>query len=842
MKATNNKKKKNNNNSPKETDKGEKSSTPFYKRESVQFITGLILTFAGIFIFISLVSFFFTGDADQSSVENLSIGQLFKINNEIENWTGTLGAITSNLLINRWIGLSAFIFTAWLCIAGLRLMRVNNANMWRTSVYCMLAGIIISVFFGFLYVNMGIDSFLSWGGNHGYIIALYLQSIIGSWGTAMIIIILVVTLLVMISRSTIDFIRMALKTNPFNNPFKKPAQPAQQTADAPDASESSEEENEPSDEEIEIPYTEPEPGLFTFVNDNSDSDANSTPNNNNNDNDAAALSENKTGRPQKPEEKNEITIDVPAILSGEGEPLFTVSTGTKEELVDEVLSEEYDPTLDLPRYRKPTLDLLNDVTAKQNVVDMTELESNKQRITDTLQTFGIEISSIQATVGPTVTLYEIIPAPGVRISKIKNLEDDIALSLAALGIRIIAPIPGKGTVGIEVPNNDPQTVSIRSIIASRKFQECKYELPIALGKTITNDVFIADLTKMPHVLVAGATGQGKSVGLNVIITSLLYKKHPAELKLILIDPKKVEFGIYADIERHFFAKLPDTEDAIITDVTQVVQTLQSVTREMDLRYDLLKEAHVRTIKEYNAKFKARHLLPSKGHRFLPYIVVIIDEFSDLIITAGKEVESPIIRIAQLARAVGIHMIISTQRPSTNVITGIIKANFPARIAFRVQAMVDSRTILDSPGANQLIGRGDMLISQGGEMVRVQCAFIDTPEVENVCKFISEQQGYPEAMPLPEYIPESNSDNNSGNAIEAKERDPLFEEAARFIVSNQQASTSSLQRRYSIGYNRAGRLMDQIEAAGIVGPSVGGKPREVLIIDLMQLENKLDSMK
>lgn len=842
MKATNNKKKKNNNNSPKETDKGEKSSTPFYKHESVQFITGLILTFAGIFIFISLVSFFFTGDADQSSVENLSIGQLFKINNEIENWTGTLGAITSNLLINRWIGLSAFIFTAWLCIAGLRLMRVNNANMWRTSVYCMLAGIIISVFFGFLYVNMGIDSFLSWGGNHGYIIALYLQSIIGPWGTAMIIIILVVTLLVMISRSTIDFIRMALKTNPFNNPFKKPAQSDQQTADAPDTAESTEEENEPSDEEIEIPYTEPEPGLFTFVNDNSDTEANSTPNNNNNDNDAAALSENKTGRPQKPEEKNEITIDVPAILSGEGEPLFTVSTGTKEELVDEVLSEEYDPTLDLPRYRKPTLDLLNDVTAKQNVVDMTELESNKQRITDTLQTFGIEISSIQATVGPTVTLYEIIPAPGVRISKIKNLEDDIALSLAALGIRIIAPIPGKGTVGIEVPNNDPQTVSIRSIIASRKFQECKYELPIALGKTITNDVFIADLTKMPHVLVAGATGQGKSVGLNVIITSLLYKKHPAELKLILIDPKKVEFGIYADIERHFFAKLPDTEDAIITDVTQVVQTLQSVTREMDLRYDLLKEAHVRTIKEYNAKFKARHLLPSKGHRFLPYIVVIIDEFSDLIITAGKEVESPIIRIAQLARAVGIHMIISTQRPSTNVITGIIKANFPARIAFRVQAMVDSRTILDSPGANQLIGRGDMLISQGGEMVRVQCAFIDTPEVENVCKFISEQQGYPEAMPLPEYIPESNGDNNGGNAIEAKERDPLFEEAARFIVSNQQASTSSLQRRYSIGYNRAGRLMDQIEAAGIVGPSVGGKPREVLIIDLMQLENKLDSMK
>ncbi len=851
MKTTsNNKKTKSNNGTAKDKATEKKSTIPFYRRESVQFIVGLILTFAGIFIFISLVSFFFTGDADQSRVENLSIGQLFKMNNEIENWTGTLGAVTSNLLINRWIGLSAFIFTAWLCIAGLRLMRVNQANMWRTTVYCLLTSIIVSVFFGFLYITMGIDSFLSWGGNHGYVAAQYLHSFIGPWGTAMIIIILVVTLLVMISRSTIDFIRKALKTNPFNNPFKESTPAAIQPADATTASANADEEDKSSDEKAEIPFTEPEPGLFTFVNDSLDLNSTTDHNeenhapkddNGNQAESAPTLPPNEISL-QKPESKNEMTIDVPAVLSGEGEPLFTVSTGSKEELLDEVISEEYDPTLDLPRYHKPTLDLLNDITAKQNVVDITELESNKQRITDTLQTFGIEISSIQATVGPTVTLYEIIPAPGVRISKIKNLEDDIALSLAALGIRIIAPIPGKGTVGIEVPNNDPQTVSIRSIIASRKFQECKYELPIALGKTITNEVFIADLTKMPHVLVAGATGQGKSVGLNVIITSLLYKKHPAELKLILIDPKKVEFGIYADIKRHFLAKLPDSEDAIITDVTQVVQTLQSVTREMDMRYDLLKEAHVRTIKEYNAKFKARHLLPSKGHRFLPYIVVIIDEFSDLIITAGKEVESPIIRIAQLARAVGIHMIISTQRPSTNVITGIIKANFPARIAFRVQAMVDSRTILDSPGANQLIGRGDMLISQGGEMVRVQCAFIDTPEVEKVCNYISEQQGYSDAMLLPEYIPENNDSSNGGSSIETKERDPLFEEAARFIVSNQQASTSSLQRRYSIGYNRAGRLMDQIEAAGIVGPAMGGKPREVLIMDLMQLENKLDTMK
>ena len=434
-----------------------------------------------------------------------------------------------------------------------------------------------------------------------------------------------------------------------------------------------------------------------------------------------------------------------------------------------------------------------------------------------------------------------MPAPGVRIARIKNLENDIALSLAALGIRIIAPIPGKGTIGIEVPNNEAQVVSMRSIIASRKFQESKYELPVALGKTITNEVYIADLTKMPHVLVAGATGQGKSVGLNAIISSLLYKKHPAELKFVLVDPKKVEFSIYSAIERHFLAKLPDTEEPIITDTNKVVQTLQSVTREMDMRYDLLKSAKVRTIKEYNTKFKSRHLLPSKGHRFLPYIVVIIDEFSDLIMTAGKEVESPIIRIAQLARAVGIHMIIATQRPSTNVITGIIKANFPARIAFRVQSMIDSRTILDCPGANQLIGRGDMLISQGGEMVRVQCAFIDTPEVEDLCRYISEQQSYPDAFLLPEYVPEESEDNGA-SSFDAKDRDPLFEEAARIIVSSQQASTSSLQRRYSIGYNRAGRLMDQLEAAGIVGPAMGGKPREVLVIDLMQLENKLELMK
>ncbi len=832
--------------------------THIWEKESVQFIIGVMLCFFGIFLFISLTSFFFTGEADQSKVENLSLAQLFRTNNEIQNWAGASGACMANLLINRWIGLSAFIFTAWLCIVGLRLMRVNEADLWKTTVFCALGSIILSLFFGFLFLQTGIDSFLSWGGNHGFIASQFLHNAIGTWGTGLIIITFLIILLVMISHSTIKFIRLALKTNPFKNPFKNIAWTTGKTAATTETTGESETSEQPAETEpnIEIPASpvaEPDENSFVFVTEeqetNNAHDATDHIGNAANDEEPAFNADAETDAIEIPIEDLQLiptndentTEGQPTVLSAEGEPLFTVTTGTKEELVDEVITEEYDPTLDLPRYRKPTLDLLANLPDSTGEVDREELDSNKKRITETLATYGIEISSIKATVGPTVTLYEIVPAPGVRIAKIKNLEDDIALSLAALGIRIIAPIPGKGTVGIEVPNNEKQTVSMRSIIAARKFQESKYELPIALGKTITNEIFIADLTKMPHVLVAGATGQGKSVGLNAIITSLLYKKHPAELKFILVDPKKVEFSIYSVIERHFLAKLPDTEEPIITDTTKVVQTLQSVTREMDMRYDLLKAAHVRTIKEYNAKFKARHLLPSKGHRFLPYIVVIIDEFSDLIMTAGKEVESPIIRIAQLARAVGIHMIIATQRPSTNVITGIIKANFPARIAFRVMSMIDSRTILDCPGANQLIGRGDMLISQGGEMVRVQCAFVDTPEVENICKYISEQQSFPEAFLLPEYIGEE-SENSGSSTFEAKDHDPLFEEAARIIVSSQQASTSSLQRRYSIGYNRAGRLMDQLEAAGIVGPAVGGKPREVLVMDLMQLENKLDLMK
>lgn len=501
--------------------------------------------------------------------------------------------------------------------------------------------------------------------------------------------------------------------------------------------------------------------------------------------------------------------------------------------------EDYDPRKDLSSFRFPSMSLLKIYNTGEKGVDMNEQNENKEKIIHTLRNYGIEIVSIKATVGPTITLYEIVPQAGVRISKIRNLEDDIALSLSALGIRIIAPMPGKGTIGIEVPNKDPQIVSMQSVISSKRFQECGYDLPVALGKTITNEVFMFDLTKMPHLLVAGATGQGKSVGLNAIITSLLYKKHPSEMKMVLIDPKMVEFNIYSTIEKHYLAKLPDEEKAIITDVTKVTQTLNSLTREMDDRYELLMRAHVRAIKEYNEKFVKRRLNPEKGHRYMPYIVVVIDEFGDLIMTAGKEIEMPIARIAQKARAVGIHMVIATQRPTTNIITGTIKANFPARMAFRVTSQIDSRTILDMSGANQLIGRGDMLFSQGSSLIRIQCAFVDTPEVEEIAQYIGKQHGYDSAFALPEVT--TDADTPSGS-VDLNDRDALFEEAARLIVVHQQGSTSLIQRKFSIGYNRAGRLMDQIEAAGIVGPAQGSKPRDVFISDEYSLEKLLDSMR
>ena len=541
--------------------------------------------------------------------------------------------------------------------------------------------------------------------------------------------------------------------------------------------------------------------------------------------------EKQTSEPQRPmpTEANEEEEE------DNDEPDFTVSDDTSEEDAEYKgpALQPYNPRLDLENYKFPTLDLLNQYEDNGPNIDMEEQNANKDRIIKVLRSFGIEISSIKASVGPTITLYEITPAEGVRISKIRNLEDDIALSLSALGIRIIAPIPGKGTIGIEVPNANPRIVPMQSILNSKKFQETTMELPIALGKTITNEVFMVDLAKAPHMLVAGATGQGKSVGLNAIVTSLLYKKHPAELKFVIVDPKKVEFSVYTPIERHFLAKLPDGEDAIITDVSKVVQTLNSLCIEMDTRYDLLRKAGCRNIKEYNAKFISRQLNPEKGHRFMPYIVIIIDEFGDLIMTAGKEVELTICRIAQLARAVGIHAIIATQRPTTNIITGTIKANFPARVAFRVAAMMDSRTILDRSGAQQLIGKGDMLY------VRVQCAFVDTPEVERIANYISKQQGYPTAFMLPEYVGEE-SESSIGE-VDMNRLDPMFEDAARLVVIHQQGSTSLIQRKFSIGYNRAGRIMDQLEKAGIVGPTQGSKARDVLCMDETDLEMKLNNL-
>ncbi|MES2286133.1 MAG: DNA translocase FtsK, partial [Bacteroidota bacterium] len=500
---------------------------------------------------------------------------------------------------------------------------------------------------------------------------------------------------------------------------------------------------------------------------------------------------------------------------------------------------EYDPTLDLSSYQFPPVDLLENYGgSKEIVINTEELNENKDRILKTLGDYGIEIQKIKATVGPTVTLYEIIPAAGVRISKIKNLEDDIALSLSALGIRIIAPIPGKGTIGIEVPNSHAEMVPMRALISSEKFQNTTMDLPIALGKTISNETFIFDLAKMPHLLMAGATGQGKSVGLNAILVSLLYKKHPSQIKFVLVDPKKVELTLFNKIERHFLAKLPDSADAIITDTKKVVHTLSSLCIEMDQRYDLLKEAQVRNIKEYNTKFIARKLNPNNGHKFLPYIVLVIDEFADLIMTAGKEVEAPIARIAQLARAVGIHLVIATQRPSVNIITGTIKANFPARIAFRVTSKIDSRTILDSGGADQLIGRGDMLLSTGNDLIRLQCAFVDTPEVEKICEFIGSQRGYPNAYLLPEYVDE-NGEGSGKDDMDPSERDSMFNQAAEIVVSTQQGSTSLIQRKLKLGYNRAGRIVDQLEAAGILGRFEGSKAREVLIKDMLSLEQFLN---
>ncbi|MDD2514306.1 MAG: DNA translocase FtsK 4TM domain-containing protein [Proteiniphilum sp.] len=812
----------------------------FLSNERVHFLTGVVIAFIGIFLLLAITSFFFTGAADQSKVLNRSFFELIRAGNTgVDNWTGAGGAFMAELLVNGWFGIFSVLIPLFMIYIGLRIMKVSDFSFMKAlfiTTFGLVCGSIASAFIlGRLFPN----SHVNWGGAHGLQIEQILESSIGWPGVALLILLFLVILAVILRKSSIYTIQKSLVNS-------KPSFFRQEP----------EEETFEEDEETFEPITEKKPGLISSLfnrikkrfhadeeEDNEPTTEDEITHDRNEDPAVTFTFSPETTGLQTPLQHSATQGDFEVIVPKEDEPAhpgeLVSETPVKPEQEEQTgLQEDYDPRKDLSAFRFPTMNLLKVYNTADRAVDMNEQNENKEKIIHTLRNYGIEITSIKATVGPTITLYEIVPQAGVRISKIRNLEDDIALSLSALGIRIIAPMPGKGTIGIEVPNKEPQIVSMQSVISSRRFQECDYDLPVALGKTITNEVFIFDLTKMPHLLVAGATGQGKSVGLNAIITSLLYKKHPSEMKMVLIDPKMVEFNIYSTIEKHYLAKLPDEEKAIITDVTKVTQTLNSLTKEMDDRYELLMKAHVRTLKEYNDKFVKRRLNPEKGHRYMPYIVVVIDEFGDLIMTAGKEIEMPIARIAQKARAVGMHMVIATQRPTTNIITGTIKANFPARMAFRVTSQIDSRTILDMSGANQLIGRGDMLFSQGSTLIRIQCAFVDTPEVEEIAQYIGKQNGYDHAFALPEVITETET---SPGAVDLNDRDPLFEEAARLIVVHQQGSTSLIQRKFSIGYNRAGRLMDQLEAAGIVGATQGSKPRDVFIADEYSLEKLINSL-
>lgn len=779
-----------------------------FHNERLNFFIGFLLLFVAGYLIWAFISYFTTGAADQSMIETPKDGEILNQNGEFQNACGSLGAYSAWYFIKRCFGLPAFLIPIFIILLSVNLMRAYKVNLLKWFMTLAIIMIWASVTLAKFMTPFFSESHYNPGGDHGLAMCDMIQGLLGAPGLTFLLGVTAIAFLIYLSTETIFFIRKLF--NPLHYLKKIPMNVHVGKGDTDD--------NQPESENEEEIVEDPD----TFDNPET----------------------------QKVEFSTTDDGDSKIIVSeteDEEEVEMTVETGKKEETADgkELVGEygsittPYDPKRDLENYHYPTLDLLKkyDDDGKP-YIDMAELTANKNRIVDVLRNFGVEISSINATVGPTITLYEITPAPGVRISRIRNLEDDIALSLSALGIRIIAPIPGKGTIGIEVPNAKPRIVSMESILNSKKFQETTMELPCAIGKTITNEVYMFDLAKVPHLLVAGATGQGKSVGLNAIITSLLYKKHPAEMKIVLVDPKKVEFSVYSSIEKHFLAKVPDDKaEPIITDVTKVVRTLNSLCKEMDTRYDLLKIAQARNIKEYNKKFIDRQLNPEHGHKFMPYIVVVIDEFGDLIMTAGKEVELPIARIAQLARAVGIHMIIATQRPTTNIITGTIKANFPGRIGFRVGAMIDSRTILDRPGAQQLVGRGDMLYLNGGEPVRVQCAFVDTPEVERINQFIEKQQGYYCAFELPEPdMPDGEPE--SAAEVDMQNLDPMFEDAARLIVASQSGSTSLIQRKFAIGYNRAGRLMDLLEKAGVVGAAHGSKPREVLIQDEVSLENLL----
>jgi len=781
--------------------------------KKLSFYFSIFLVIFSIFLFISMISYLFTWKDDQSIIFDF----IFKSTVKASNLCGKSGAWLANLLISKGFGIPSLLFPYIIFYSGIHVLGVRKFDWIRLTFNNLLLIVYSSVLLGFIFKHS--NGFLQSGpgGAHGYFIATWLESFIGTIGAILLFIFLFLILLILYgiditvvkklatSKKSIDSFDddINIHTNSQDNLNKDNIKLK-------------------LDDDNDLIFEAEFPSREESIDENfSVKNLQSTSTNNLDENNNSSIKEN--------------------IFNNDALDNNNFEIEKKEENVEKIhftIDEDYDPTLELPGYKLPSLDLLEKYDDENFSVTNEELISNKNKIVETLGHYKIQIDKIKATIGPTVTLYEIVPAPGVRIARIKNLEDDIALNLSALGIRIIAPMPGKGTIGIEVPNQNPQIVSMRSILSSKKFQESDYELPVAIGKTISNETFVFDLAKLPHLLVAGATGQGKSVGLNAIITSLLYKKHPSQLKFVLVDPKKVELTPYVKLEKHYLARIPDCDEVIITDTQKVIYALKSLTIEMDQRYELLKMAQVRNIKEYNAKFIKRKLNPEKGHRFLPYIVLVIDEFADLIMTAGREIETPLARLAQLARAIGIHLIIATQRPTTNIITGVIKANFPARIAFRVSSMIDSRTILDVPGANQLTGRGDMLFSIGSDLIRIQCAFIDIPEIERITNFISTQKGYPTPYYLPEYVDESSSEPGE---VDLSKRDNLFNDAARIVVMSQSGSTSLIQRKLSIGYNRAGRIMDQLEAAGIVGPPEGSKPRQVFFPDLTSLEQYLKSL-
>lgn len=814
------------------------------KQSSNGALIGLLIILIAIALFVSFISFFFHWKDDQSA-----LSEFINRNEDVSNWLGKVGAFISNLLIFKGFGLAAFLFVKILFTTGLYiLLNISLKKLKRIWFWDLYAVLVLSVFFGFFYNHIP-----ELGGVVGYEMNIFLQDFIGRVGTSIILLFGVLIYVVYKLKISVEYIKDYLKRK--SESIKNDISELKSKKESKIETDVLDENHPDNDWQITTPKkgikiktnNEPEieePFLKSSFEINKEElkPTISHP---------SELTLHKDKNNEKSfdlviEQQTEDSIDEKdkLVLNESENQEFVVEKAVEEQVLEENLADklvadfgEFDPTLELSKYKFPPLDLLKDYGDSGITINQEELEENKNRILETLRNYKIEIAQIKATIGPSVTLYEIVPEAGVRISKIKSLEDDIALSLSALGIRIIAPMPGKGTIGIEVPNKKPTMVPMKSVIGSTKFQQAEMELPIALGKTISNETFVVDLAKMPHLLMAGATGQGKSVGLNCVLASLLYKKHPAEVKFVLVDPKKVELTLFNKIERHYLAKLPNTEDAIITDNTKVIHTLNSLCIEMDDRYNLLKDAMVRNIKEYNDKFKKRKLNPLEGHRFLPYIVLVVDEFADLIMTAGKEVETPIARLAQLARAIGIHLIIATQRPSVNVITGIIKANFPARIAFRVTSKIDSRTILDAQGADQLIGRGDLLYTNGNDLVRVQCAFVDTPEVEKITEFIGSQKGYSSAYLLPEYEGEESGTNLD---IDIAERDSMFKEAAEVIIIAQQGSASLLQRKLKLGYNRAGRLIDQLEAAGIVGPFEGSKARAVNFKDLHSLNEFLNN--